>query len=319
VWSMRHDQKRRHKLTALGSAGGVAGVLAVFFYAWIWRTVSHRPSISEYWVAKGSSLGGSRSLTNLLGVLARQFRNGAVGTPALRHGGLVLQLATTLLVISGVVGAVSAWRRWPPLVIVPVSAQILAIANSAATHWPLTFERVNLCFQVLLLAIAALGFFTVLHWVMEHLRVPAWGLAPVLALATLGFYFHHFAPNPHTFGRGLYVDVARVGRSSAPRNLVIQYHRLAHFYDHDLLINTAHPGHRFDIVSESAGDPSLTRSIDPVLRREGLHPGDEVWCIIPFEVGTPAYFQDCASIDPRLHPILDVRGNGDRIRAFLIT
>jgi hypothetical protein len=318
VWSVRRDPRRRPKLLALSGAGAAAVIVAAFFYIWIWRTVSQKPSISEYWVSKGASLGGTRSLTTLLHVLVQQFRDGAVGTPALRTGGLVLQLATGLLVISVTVGAVSAWRRWPPLLLVPVTAQVLAIANSAATHWPMTFERVNLSFQVLFLAIAALGLFTVLHWLLIRLRLPAWGLAPVLAITSFGFYFHHFAPNPHTFGRGLYVDVARVGQSSAPRNLVIQYHRLAHFYDHDLLINSSHPGHRFDIVSEIAGDPSLTRSIDPVLERPRLHTGDEVWCVIPFEVGTPAYYQDCTSTDPRLHEILDTRGSGDRIRAFLV-
>jgi hypothetical protein len=318
LWSIRNDQDRRRRVVALCAAGAVAGALAAFFYFWIWRTVSHKASISEFWVAKGASLGGSRSLTNLLGVLLQQFRDGAVGSPALLQGGLVLQLATALLVVSVGVGAVSAWRHWPPLLIVPASAQLLAIGNSAATHWPMTFERVNLCFQVLFLAIAALGLVTVVHSTLRGLRLPRWALAPVLAFASFGFYFHHFAPDPHTFGRGLYVDVARVGRSSAPRNLVIQYHRLAHFYDHDLLINTAHPGHRFDIVSEIAGDPSLTLSIDPVLQREALHPGDEVWCVIPFDVGAPDYFQDCRTADPRLRPVLDTRGKGDRIKAFIV-
>lgn len=318
VWSMRRGDQLRRQLLALSSAGAVAVVTAGLFYEWIWRAVSHKPSISEYWVAKGSSLGGSRSLTDLLGVLVHQFRNGAVGTPALRHGGLVLQLATVVLVISVVVGAVTICRHWPPLVIVPVSAQVLAVVNSAATHWPVTFERVNLCFQVLCLAIAALGFFTLLHWVLKHLRVPSWGLAPVLGLAAFGFYFHHFSPNPHTFGRGLYVDLTYVGQSSASRNLVIQYHHLAHFYDHDLLINTAHPGHRFDIVSQTVGDPSLTRSIDPVLQRARLRTGDEVWCVIPFDVGAPAYFQDCSFHDPRLHQVLDLHGRGARIKAFLV-
>ncbi len=312
-WAWRSVARVRH-LLALAASGVVATGLLAVVYVQLYRPVSAKPSIGRYWVELGSSLGGRQDLLDLLGKLAVQLRDAAVGQQAAEAGGPVLMAATLVVATGAVVGAVSVWRRWPWLLVIAVSAQAVAVLASATTRWPMTVERVNLSFQLLLLA-------TVLFGVAEgvsRIARPRWVAVPVLVALTSGLWFRHEVPSPTVFGRGLWSDLALVAASTAPHNLVVQYHPLAHFYAHDELVNTTHPGHTFHVVAEGQGELGLRTSIDAVIAREHLAPGDLLWCVLPFEIGPAGTAEACRFHDPRLLRVVDRRGRGSTVRAYVV-
>jgi hypothetical protein len=317
-WCLRRlaPDRRRRYLAALAAASGISTSVLVVTWVLLYRPIGSKPGISSFWVAQKASLGASLDLFDLLHKAFFQTRDGLVGERALGAGGSWLMLATLLLAIGTLVGTAAIGHRWPMLLVTVVSAQVIAIAASATTHWPLTVERVNIAFQVLGFAVPYFGVATSIVWLTSHLRLGRLAAAPALAVLVSGLWFRPLDVGIHAFARGLTTDLMPIEASPAPYNLVVQYHSLAHFYTHDALINTEHAGHRFSIVSEQPGDTSLYQPIDAVVAQAHLRPGDMLWCVIPRAVG-PIAKQACRFAPGDLHQIVALHGEDALVLGFV--
>lgn len=319
AWWIFHDtdgrDRRRPRLLALVGASAVAGGFGVLEWVKVYKPVSAKPSISSFWIDKGASLGGPDSIFTLLAHTADQLTSGLVG-PAISGGnGTVRAVGTVVLLASIVTGAVVVGRRWPLVLFMVGSAWALTIVASAVFRWPMTIERVNVCWQIFFFAMAGVGLARAVLWFTpKHasLAIPAF----VLLFAAM--WFPPYDPAPETFARNLTYDLERVANSPAQRNVVFQYHYYGHFYADNELINTPRGDKRFDIVPQLDDDRSLFSPLDGVLRDQQVKSGDLVWCLMPWELGVDTQLA-CRFDDPtKLEPVIDERGRGSVIKAYRV-
>jgi hypothetical protein len=306
-WAWRDDMvRRRSRLLAVGAACLVGAVIAAAEWIKIYKPVGSKPSIQSFWIDWGSSLGGSKSLFDLLGYSWSQLTSQLIGDRLWFADGWVRWTAYAVLAVGIVVGLVVVGRRWPWLLATIGSAWMLSILASAATHWPMTLERVNLCWQILLYALIGVGLARAVLWVTGRFWYVGLGL---LALCFAALWFPPVDVGIDLFGRNLTYDLQQVADSPAQHNLVLQYHKLAQFYADNELVNTSHGDRTFDIRWEGQHDPDpLIVPVDPVIRGAGLQPGDMVWCVTPAESGNDS-LRDCQINDPsNLELVTDTKG-----------
>src|SRR5690606_20417730 len=139
---------------ALSGATSVA--LLLVLYLMLYKPMSGT-SIGDWWVRYGASLGGDRSLGDLLLFSFDQLRAGLMGSQVWLGAPEARGAALAVLALGTVVGAVGVARRWPWLLVIVVSGFVLAIPASALMRWPMTIERVNLCWQVFLFTLVGFG------------------------------------------------------------------------------------------------------------------------------------------------------------------
>lgn len=321
LWAWRSpdlaDRRRRLSVLSVALVAAVADLVFVQL-AFYGPMNSTSAGLKNYWITRGGSLGGSASLWALLGSLCQQLRDAVVGPQLLDAGGAWLWLATAVVIAGALVGTVAVARRWPCLLVAVGSAQLLTIPASAAIGWPINVQRVNICFQVLLLAVVAIGIGHGLLLLVRRLHAPAWSCLPGFGLLLAALWFPHVPAGTTVFGRGLYADLGLVVQNAGPRNLVFQYNAMGRFEAHDRLINTGSPGHTFDLIVERAGDGTLFRPLDQVIAAAHLNPGDKVWCVIPFEIGPAKYRKACQISDPSLAPSLDTKASRSIVRSYVV-
>jgi len=333
-WSWRSEPPDRpRRLAMLAGACFVAALIGVIEWVKVYKPVSAKPSIAKFWIEEKAALGGDLGLWDLLSKTVHQAASGMIGDRLYFVGavqgstgvepvfGPVQVLAYAVLAISMIVGMVAVWRRWPWLVGVIVSAWFLTVVASAVMHWPMTLERVNLCWQILFFVIAGFGLArSVLWFTPKH---PSLGI-PVLAVVFVALWFDPYPVGLDAFSRNLTYDLQVIGNSPAQRNLVFQYHPLAHFYADNELLNTSHGDRTFEIISEALGADGrgdsewLFGPLDGVLSERQMHTGDIVWCVIPLELGEKTY-QACQFSDlSRLDPLPEIDGRGAKIKAYRV-
>jgi hypothetical protein len=114
------------------------------------------------------------------------------------------------------------------------------------------------------------------------------------------------AASTTVFARGLSADASWVGDHGGPRNIVLSYHPLSHWYTHDALVNRSWPGKTFVLVREEPGSDVLYADADAAIAPL-WSPGTDVWCVIPFEVGPDQTARACRFSDPRVAARAEVR------------
>jgi hypothetical protein len=285
AWWARHDDPvRRDRRTAVvAAAAALSAVLAIGVFAALVRPVGTRPSIGEFWVSLGESLGGDASVVDLLGRTVHGAATGLAGDRLAAAPGWLWAATCVVLAGSFAIGAWVVVRRWPWLGAITGSAYALAVVASALVHWPMTLQRVNLCFAILALALVWIGLLRAVAWVLPALD--GWAVVPALLLV-----LHATWPSPWGLGdaysRGMRADLEAVWPLAAPRNVVLSYHRFSHFYTHDALVNDAPPGETFILEFESWDDPdTIYRDPAGLLARHDLRAGDMVWCVMPWMMG----------------------------------
>ena len=247
-------------------------------YLRVYRTVASKPSITDWWDQFGATIGGPLSPWELFVKAAQQARDALVPGRVAGLGGLALVAVTAVVVASAAAGVMVVARRWPWILVIPASAQVLTIPASVLMSWPVTVERVNLCFQVPALLVVAAG---LVHLVTLPFRSrPVLAGAAVAALVVLAFP-RPMANDPHDFARRLQDDLDVVADSPGPRNLVVAYHWMSWLYVHDRLVSADTGDRRFEVVRDLPGDRRLYEPIDGLVDEHRLAPGDRLWCVIP--------------------------------------
>jgi hypothetical protein len=282
AWHLDRRPARRRALMEIVFAAVVSAIVAALAYLLLYRPMTQKPSISSWWIAFGSTFGGSLSFWDLITKAATQARDGLVPRSVEVAGGWALVLATVVVIASAVTGVAVIGRRSPWLIIVPVSAQVLTIPAGLATRWPITFERVNLCFEWMLYLVIVAGFvhlvLAVVGAVFDTNRLVRIAVAAVvLALV----FPAPMVNDPHDFARGLPADLRLVAASPATRNLVIAYHPMTWFYPYDQLVNSIHDDRNFEILHDR---PELYRPVDGLVADHHLQPGDRLWCVKPVQL-----------------------------------
>jgi hypothetical protein len=305
AWTSEPERRRR-RLAWAGATAAATATTSTTIFLWLVRPVTSRPSIGDYWVGSGDSLGGEASVVDLV----RQTVGAASSTLGGDHPAMAALLAGGF-----VVGVVSVARRWPALLAVVASSYGLAIVASALAHWPMTLQRVNLCFTILALALVWFGVLRTVAWVLPALD--GWAVVPAL-LVLLGVTW----PTPWGFddayARGLRADLLAIVPHAAPTNVVLSYHRFSHFYAHDALVNEHHDGVTFALEFESWDDPT-TIYTDPgaLVARHDLAPGDMVWCVMPWMMGDS--IDDACQLDGLdVWESVTIEGTDALVRGFVV-
>jgi hypothetical protein len=290
-WAWHLDRRaaaRRRALAEIALGTAVGAIVAALVYLLLYRPMTEKPSISSWWIAFGSTFGGTLSFGGLVAKALTQGRDALVPLPVLVAGGWGLVLVTVVVIASAVTGLVVIGRREPWLIIVPLSAQILTIPAGLATGWPITFERVNLCFEWLFYLVIAAGF---VHLVLAAVaavvgtnRFVPMAVAVVAAVVLALVFPAPMVNDPHDFARGLPDDLRVVAASPAARNLVLAYHPMTWFYPHDQLVNSIHDDRSFEILHDGPDRPELYRPVDGLVAEHHLRPGDRLWCVKPVQL-----------------------------------
>ena len=150
-------------------------------------------------------------------------------------------------------------------------------------------------------------------------------------------------------------DLDPVAASTAPRNVVLAYHTMAHFYAHDRLVNDTPGGAgRFTVITYAlvpmlwlafigaawfvthtplpwhgwlamvlatgvVGDDALYRPVDATIDRYDLRSGDMVWCVIPYDLGPDRSLQACRfAPTTAVDRVVDERGTGTWIQGWRV-
>ena len=313
----RPPAARRRRLVDLGVATGALAAFGAVVYLRLWRPITTGQGIEDYWVSEDATVGGRLSFGELMSKLLSQAHHDLLGDRITSSGTKVVVLATVVLVAGLVVGLVSLGRRWPWIVAVPVSAYLLALVGAGVAHWPITLERVNLCFYWLVYLAAAYGVLRLLT--LPFGRHPSLALPAVVVLVAVLFPAP-FDPSPTAFARWMTADLDPVAESPAPHNVVLAYHVMSHFYAHDRLVNdTAGGASRFTVVRERFGDRSLYQPVDGTIDRYDLRSGDMVWCVIPYDLGPDRSLQACRfSPTTPVDRVVDERGVGTWVQGWRV-
>jgi hypothetical protein len=146
-----------------------------------------------------------------------------------------------------------------------------------------------------------------------------WFALPVFLVMFVGVWFHPYPVGLDVFGRNLTYDLQAVADSPAERNLVFQYHSLAHFYAHNELVNTDRSPKSFEIIRQVEGDDDpMSRPIDPMVREAGMKPGDGVWCVIPYHLGEGS-LRACKFDDPAAYEqIVELAGQHATVKGYRV-
>jgi MFS family permease len=316
VWRLPPGARRRRRLSDLGLGAGATAAFGAVVYLRLWRPITTGQGIDDYWVSQEATVGGGRSMGDLVAKLAQQVQAELLGERLMAAPSWGRTLATLVLVVSFAVGAVGLGRRWPWLVAIPASAYALAFIGAFAAHWPITLERVNLSFYWLLYLCVAFGLLRLITWPFR--RHPSAAL-PAVAIVAVLLLPAPFDPSPTAFARWMTDDLSVVAQSQAPHNLVLAYHPMSHFYAHDRLVTTPSGGPaRFSVVRERFGDRSLYQPVDGFVSRAGLRTGDVVWCVIPYDLGPDASLEACRLTDTAAERTVDHRGAGTWIQGFTL-
>lgn len=313
-WAWRDGTNQRwRRLAVLGAGGAVGAAILALTWVTLYKTIGSKPSITSWWIDDGAALGGANSLAWLLRKAVSQLSVALAGYRVSEQGGVVWLGARAALVAAALVGVVFVARRWVWMVIVPLSAYVLVVLASAAVHWPMTLERVNLAFTHVGLLVVFLGIGRSVVWVARGtpLVMAAGFVAVAVVLWPITWAF-----GPDTFTRHAVNDLQPVVNSPAPRNVVLVYHRYLHWYAHDALINTTHAGKVFDLEWENEENPDhLYTDLDTVLDAKALQPGDRVWCAMSYANGMRNL--DACNIDrPDLELVSAQRLDHTEIRQF---
>ncbi len=266
------------RAVAAGATGGV--VIAAVSWWTLYRPIGSKPSISAFWINERASLGGDDSLPTLLGASAHQLAEGVASFGLEQAGGVVWDLARMGVAAAAVAGVVAVARRWPWLLLVQGVAYAATVAASAAVHWPMTVERVNLALTSTVVFLILFGAGRAIA-VLSRGNVAIAGLA-VVALVEL-VWPAPWGIEDNAYSRTAVADLQVVADSPASRNVVITYHHLLHWYTHDVLVNTSHGDRTFELDWETLDRPDhLYTDLDAVLAAKDLRPGDMVWCVFSY-------------------------------------
>ncbi len=313
-WGWRADKHARWRRIGMLATGGAVGA-AILGVTWItlYKTIGSKPSITSWWIDDGAALGGANTVTGLLRKAVSQLSVALAGYRVSEQGGTIWLGARAALVAAAVVGVVFVARRWAWMVIVPVSSYLLVVVASAAVHWPMTLERVNLAFTHVALLIVFLGMG---RSVMLVARGTPLAMAAGFVAVAVALWPVTWAFAPDTFTRHAVNDLQPVAKSPSPRNVVLVYHRYLHWYAHDALINTSHPGKVFDLEWENEEDPDrLYIGLNAVLDTKALQPGDRVWCAMSYSNGM-RNLEACNIDRPDLKMVSSQRLDHTEIRQF---
>jgi hypothetical protein len=285
---------------------GSAGV-ALTLYEWLYRPVVDH-EIRRYWAdatLRESSL--DSVLRTSWGRLMQASISDAVNVFPSGYNG---PLAAVLIVGLAVTGFILLGRLWVWFPIAFVSAWAMAAAASLA-GWPMAPERMNLPILWMFHTAVVVA---VIYGVARLMRHPA------LVVGTGAMLVWAFWPAPlpndrEPFARGLTSDLDIVAASPDTRNIVVNYHRMSHWYADDRLVTGYRGPDTFTIVREPLHDPApLYDHPDDVVRAAGWRPGTAVWCVVPFEVGPEAGSRACRLGLPGLTKQVQTR----KQRAYII-
>jgi hypothetical protein len=282
AWGAWWSRRSRRGLAVMGAGAAVGALAAAAVYGALYRPMTARPTISSWWVNAGTTFGGDAGPAGLLLRLLTQSRDGLIPERLPAMGGTAAVIAALVVLAAAGAGADLVGRRQPWLLVVPLSAQVLTVPAGLAAGWPVTLERVNLCFQWFLLLVVAVGFLRLVTWPLRER--PALGLALAVGLVVLAAP-ESMRNDPHDFARGLPADLSVVAASPARRNVVIGYHWMSWPYLDDVLVNDAPAAREFDIVRDQPGDRSLYGPVDRIAREHALAAGDRLWCVKPIQLG----------------------------------
>jgi hypothetical protein len=313
AWGAWRARRSPRRLLVVGAGAATGALLSAAVYVALYRPMTAKPTIAAWWLDAGTTFGGAATPAGLALRLLTQVRDGLVPDRLPVSGGWVAAVAGAAVLASAVAGGDLIGRRQPWLLAVPLSAQLLTVPAALAAHWPVTLERVNLCFQWFLLLTVAAGFLRLVTWPVRDR--PALGLATVVVLAALAAP-RSMRNDPHDFARGLPADLAVVAASPAPHNVVIGYHWMSWPYLDDALVNDA-PAHRtFDIVRDQPGDRAISGPVDRIAAERAMAPGDRLWCVKPIQLGET--FEDACRTEPgsRLHVVARQVSDDSTIMAF---
>jgi hypothetical protein len=302
-WARSGDSPDR-AVPALIGASGVSALLAVVVYVHYYRPVA-RSSIAGYWA--NASL-HSHASPNLVWISMRELSTGLLRTST-KASTVAFLPWVALTLVAMAVGWVLIRRSAPVVFGAALTGWLIAAVVSALTDWPATAVRVNLSFLAwwYVAALVAAGR-AALRW--SAASAVALALAFVLAVA------HPIAAPPEAaFGRGLLPDLAVISQSGAPHNRVVAYLSLSYFYVDYALRHQLSSG-RFSIVQEPPDRQLSASELAGVV--DTLSPGDDLWCVIPYDVGPSAAATACA-VDPvrdHLRLIIDRRGHRSIVRGY---
>ena len=316
AWHRPRPERRRRAVDLAVATGAVAAFGAVV-YLRLWHPITSGQGIEDYWVGEDATVGGRLSFGDLMAKLVSQAHHDLLGDRVMAASPTVVTLATLGLLAGLAVGLVSLGRRWPWFVAIPASAYLVALVGAFVAHWPITLERVNLCFYWMVYVAAAYGVLRMLT--LPFRRHPSIAL-PAVAVLMVALFPTPFDPSPTAFARWMTADLDPVAASTAPRNVVLAYHTMAHFYAHDRLVNDTPGGAgRFTVVRDRFGDDALYRPVDATIDRYDLRSGDMVWCVIPYDLGPDRSLQACRfAPTTAVDRVVDERGTGTWIQGWRV-
>jgi hypothetical protein len=331
---MRPPDDRGRGLRALTAGAVVGGVLMVVVYATLWADGHSEPvPLNVQWKEEIAFSAGE--VPGLLARTARQVQDGVLGWSSFGDGWLPFEdpgwwIAFSAPIVLGgaVVGLTALTRRWPPYLVIIVSAQVLAIIASMAVDFPMTAVRTNLPWLGLLYAAIAYGLARAAElagrWIADRLGASQSGAAPavvaVAACLLAGVLFWH-GPRPESpdwFARGFGDDLEPIAQSPAAHNLVVNYVGMTQWYTHDRLVNDGPPGRDYEILFSLESDRDFEYGPLDGLVSDELQPGDALWCVIPYGLSTEFTERACQVDLDQVEPIHQSEGRWTEVRGYLV-
>lgn len=290
---------------------GLMGVTAALLHVGLYR---HQvdSGLTGFWSAHVLH-GSSQTITGALLTLVRTA--GSIVVPYFATDRSWIPFGTGLLLGAGF-GFVAIRRTWPWLGRIGVSAWIVAAMASVGVSWPVTAVRVNVPFLVLWFVAALIG----LRWLVYRLTsrgADAILVAAVLPMTAISFG-HTFWDPSSAFAKGINSDMQIIRDSTATRVVVVGYHFMSAPYLHDGLINRRSDADRYRFIQDTLAEPLTDRDLMVLVEQERLDVGDEVWCVIPFEVGEETMELACALDEPEFEMLASVVGAHSRIIGFRV-
>ncbi len=293
----------------IGAGGAVVWVGVAWFFL---RPIGAKGSIRSFWVEWGASLGGEATLADLVGRSATQLVQGVAPQFLLGADRSVTPAAAVVVVLGLVVGVVEIARRSRWTIAAIVSAVVLSVAASLIARWPMTIERVNLPYTILVFFLVWIGLLRTAVLVFAWIgRCTSLGRGPFrqslsvlggIAMATLALSTWPQASvwvDPGVFARGLHDDLAVIDDGPPGGVLVISYHELAYYNAHDRLVNRR-DSHlpNITLVAETLNDHATVYAVDPLLRTSRDEGVTTAWCVKPYALADR--FQRACLFDPAL-------------------